>query len=62
MRLLLDRVEVDRREVRLAGSKTVLERLAAREACDSSSEVLSFAREWRAGADDDEHYVYAIAL
>jgi len=24
--------------------------------------VRSFVREWRAGADDDEHYVYAIAL
>jgi hypothetical protein len=53
MKLLLSRVEIDRDEIRVTGSKIALERLAAKGASSSPSEVLSFAQEWRPQRDSN---------
>ena len=48
MRLFLDKVEVREDEIRLAGSKAVLAKAALKVMPSSVSEVLSYARQWRA--------------
>jgi site-specific DNA recombinase len=47
MRLLLKSVEVGPDEIRLSGSNTILERLAAQGASSNAPEVISFALKWR---------------
>lgn len=53
MRLLLKSVEVGPDEIRLSGSNTILERLAAQGASSNAPEVISFALKWRPGRDSN---------
>jgi site-specific DNA recombinase len=64
LRALAQRVEVADQEVRIMGSKGDLLRTltAASGARPATPGVRSSVLKWRAMADDDEHYVYAIAL
>jgi hypothetical protein len=60
LRSLAQRVEVANGEVRIMGSKTrLLQALTAKNGVNSAP--IQGLR-WRATPDDDEHYVYAIAL
>jgi hypothetical protein len=58
------RVAVVNREVRIIGAKSnLLQTLtAAAEAKLTTPGICSSVLRWRATTDDDEHYVYAIAL
>jgi homoserine dehydrogenase len=58
------RVEVDAKEVRIMGSKSVLLRtlVAASRAKTAGFGVPSFVPKWRATADEDGHYAFAVAL
>lgn len=62
MRLLLDRVEVNRDEIMLTGSNAILERLAANGASSNAPEVISFALKWRAERDEDAYWNALISL
>jgi len=62
MKLLLNRVKIYRGEIRVSGSKTALERLAARRAPSSLSEVLSFAQKWRANGDESGHWLLIVPM
>jgi hypothetical protein len=53
MKLILSRVMVDCCEVRLEGSKAVLERITETGVSDSLPEVLSFAQGWRPRGDSN---------
>ena len=48
MKVIFNRVVVDREEIRLEGAKAVLEQRTETGASDSLPEVLSFAQGWRA--------------
>jgi hypothetical protein len=64
LRALVQRVEVADREVRIIGSKNnLLRTLATASGVKSATpDVRSSVLNWRATTDDDEHYVYAVAL
>jgi site-specific DNA recombinase len=64
LRALAQRVEVDTKEVRILGSKSVLLRtlVAASSAKTAGFGVTSFVPKWRATTDEDGHYSFAIAL
>jgi hypothetical protein len=64
LRVLAQRVEVDGKEVRIMGSKSVLLRtlVAASSAKSAGFGVPSFAPESRAIADEDGRYSFAVAL
>jgi hypothetical protein len=64
LRALAQRVEVADGEVRIMGSKgDLLRTLAGASGVKSATPgVCSSVLNWRATTDDDEHYVYAIAL
>jgi site-specific DNA recombinase len=64
LRALAQRVEVDTKEVRIMGSKSVLPRtlVAASSAKTADFGVTRFAPKWRAAADEDGHYCFAVAL
>ena len=53
MRLFLYKVEVCQDEIRLAGPKAVLAKAALKDTSSSVSEVLSYARQWRARKDSN---------
>ena len=63
LRALAQRVEVDAKEVRIMGSKSVLLRtlVAASSAKTAGFGVPSFAS-WRATVDEDGHYFFTVAL
>ena len=60
LRALAQRVEVAEGEVRIMGSKSRL--LQTLMANGGANPVSTQGLKWRAATDDDEHYVYAIAL
>ena len=65
LRALARRADViDGREIRITGSNSaLLLTLAAAETAGSAApEVSSFVPKWRAMVDEDEYYVFAIAL
>jgi hypothetical protein len=64
LRALTRRVEVDAKEVRIMGSKSVLLRtlVAAESAKTAGFGVPSSVPKWRAAADEDGHYCFAVAL
>jgi len=64
LRALAQRVEVDGKEVRIMGSKSVLLRalVATSSAKTAGFGVPSFVPKWRATADEDGHYCFAVAL
>jgi hypothetical protein len=64
LRALAQRVEVADNEVRIMGSKNDLLRtlVAASGGKSAAIGVPGFVREWRAVRDEDENYVYAIAV
>ncbi len=53
IRSVIDQVEVDEREIRIFGRKTVLERLVAASGGGSPAGVPSFVRKWRARGDSN---------
>ena len=53
-------VMIDHHQVRLEGSPAVLAKLASRGPSSSSSEVLSFVQEWRAGVDKRENWIVTL--
>jgi site-specific DNA recombinase len=57
---LIDVVEVDDHQIRIKGSKDVLERAVLAEQSPTSGSQMS-AR-WRATVDEDGHYSFAVAL
>lgn len=63
LRALAQRVEVDQKELRIMGSKSVPLRtlLAASSAKAAGFGVPSFVPKWRATADEDGHYCFAVA-
>jgi hypothetical protein len=63
-RALAQRVEVDAKEVRIMDSKSVLLRtlVAASSAKTADFGVPGFVPKWRATADEDGHYCFAVAL
>jgi site-specific DNA recombinase len=64
LRALAQRVEVDQKELRIMGSKSVLLRalVAAESAKTAGFGVPSSVAKWRATADEDGHYCFAVAL
>jgi hypothetical protein len=64
LRALAQRVEVDEKEVRIMGSKSELLRtlVAASSAKTAGFGVTSPGPKWRATADEDGHYCFAVAL
>jgi len=63
-RALAQRVEVDAKELRIMGSKSELLRtlVAASNAKTAGFGVPSSVPKWRATADEDGHYCFAVAL
>jgi hypothetical protein len=59
LRALAQRVEADTKEVRIMGSKSVLLRTLV---AASSAKTAGFGVQWRATADEDGHYCFAVAL
>ncbi|MGA7803949.1 hypothetical protein [Bradyrhizobium sp.] len=64
LRALVQRVEVDQKELRIMGSKSALVRtlVAAESAKTAGFGVPSSVPKWRATADEDGHYCFAVAL
>jgi hypothetical protein len=64
LRALAQRVEVDEKELRIMGSKSVLLRtlVAAESAKTAGFGVPSSVCQWRATADEDGNYCFAVAL
>jgi site-specific DNA recombinase len=64
LRALAQRVEVDAKEIRIMGSKSQLLRtlVAAESAKTAGFGVPGFVPKWRATADEDGHYCFAVAL
>jgi hypothetical protein len=64
LRALAQRVEVDARQIRIMGSKSVLLRtlVAVSSAKTAGFGVPSFVPKWRATVDEDGHYCFAVAL
>jgi site-specific DNA recombinase len=64
LRALAQRVEVDQKEVRIMGSKSVLPRtlVAASSAKTAGCGVPSSVQKRRVTADEDGHYCFAVAL
>ena len=64
LRALAQRVEVDQKELRIMGSKSVLLRtlVAASSAKTAGFGVPSSVPKWRATADEDGQYCFAVAL
>jgi site-specific DNA recombinase len=64
LRALAQRVEIDAKEVRIMGSKSVLLRtlVAASRAKTAGFGVPSSAPKWRATVDENGHYSFAVAL
>jgi len=60
MKLLLNRVVVDRDGVRLEGSIGTLERLTQNGESASLPEVLAYGREWRAVVDISENWIAVV--
>jgi site-specific DNA recombinase len=58
---MVAQVEVDDEEIRIIGRRTVLERLVMGGGAAPAG-VLSFVRKWRATADEDGQYSFAVAL
>jgi site-specific DNA recombinase len=64
LRALAQRVEVDQKELRIMGSKSALLRtlVAASSAKTAGFGVPSSVPKWRATADEDGHYAFAVTL
>jgi site-specific DNA recombinase len=64
LRALAQRVEVDQKELRIMGSKSALLRtlVAASGAKTAGFGVPSSVPKWRATADEDGHYAFAVTL
>jgi hypothetical protein len=64
LRALAQRIEVDAKEVRIMSLKSVLlsTLVAASSAKSARFGVPSSASKWRATADEDGHYCFAVAL
>src|SRR5262245_39669485 len=60
MRSLIDVIEVDDSQIRIKGSKDVLER-AVIASQNREAECSQMSTKWRATVDEDGHYVFAVA-
>ena len=61
IRSIIDAVEVDDHTIRIIGSKDVLQAAIAGKQTENGN-VRGFVRKWRATADEDGHYCFAVAL
>jgi hypothetical protein len=58
---VVDRVEVDDQAIRIVGDRATLEQALAGDQ-NANPNVRSFVRKWRATADEDGHYSFAVPL
>jgi hypothetical protein len=59
IRSIIDAVEVDEKAIRIIGSRDVLQAIIAGKQ-NANGNVRGFVRKWRATADEDGHYCFAV--
>jgi hypothetical protein len=61
IRSIIDAIEVDDKSIRIIGSKDILQAAIAGKQIENEN-VRGFVRKWRATADEDGHYCFAVGL